>query len=357
MYQQRLEKAQQVARARASTRTATASAPSTWPARSPRSTPRTPPRSSRSVAPDATPSPAASSRSAASARPPSSSSATARGEIQVHVKKDALGDQLRALQALRPGRLRGRHRDALPHQDRRAHPAPPPSSCRSPRRCGRLPEKWHGLHGRRDPLPPALPRPGLQPRGEAGLPQAHQAGPLHPRVPRRARLRRGRDADDAPAGLRRGGAALQHPPQRARHRSLPAHRARAVPQAPGGGRLRARLRDQPQLPQRGHQHPAQPRVHDARVLPGVRHVRGPDGPHRGDDLRGGRRRVDRRTQGRLPGHTLDFGKGWQRIPMAEAIREAVPRADRQGHGGRRTGCATSCSRPPTPSRAPRHRDA
>jgi lysyl-tRNA synthetase class 2 len=52
-----------------------------------------------------------------------------------------------------------------------------------------------------------------------------------------AGLHRGRDADDAAHRGRRGGAALRHPPQRARHRPLPAHRARAVPEAAGGRRL------------------------------------------------------------------------------------------------------------------------
>jgi hypothetical protein len=41
------------------------------------------------------------------------------------------------------------------------------------------------------------------------------------------------------------------PTQRLRHRPLPAHRAGAVPQAPGRRRHRAGVRDQPQLPQRG----------------------------------------------------------------------------------------------------------
>ena len=69
-----------------------------------------------------------------------------------------------------------------------------------------------------------------------------------------------------PDRRRRRGAALRHPPQRARHGPLPAHRPRAVPEAPGGGRAGAGLRDQPQLPQRGDLVDAQPRVHDARVL-------------------------------------------------------------------------------------------
>jgi hypothetical protein len=100
-------------------------------------------------------------------------------------------------------------------------------------------------------------------------------------LPRRARLPRGRDADDAADPRRRGGAPVRHPPQRARHGPVPAHRARAVPQAPGGRRLRARLRDQPQLPQRGAVHAAQPRVHHARALPGLCGLPRPDGPHRG----------------------------------------------------------------------------
>ena len=81
-----------------------------------------------------------------------------------------------------------------------------------------------------------------------------------------------------------GGAAAQavrDAPQRARHAPLHAHRAGALPEAPRRGRARARLRDRALLPQRGDQHAAQPRVHDARVLPGVRDVRRPDGLHRG----------------------------------------------------------------------------
>ena len=137
-----------------------------------------------------------------------------------------------------------------------------------------LPEKWHGLQGRRDALPPALPRPDRQPRGaRASSCCARGIVQAHARVPRRARLPRGRDADDAADPRRRGGAAVRHAPQRARHGPLPAHRARALPQAAGGRRLRARLRDRPQLPQRGHLDAAQSRVHDARVLPGLRRLR------------------------------------------------------------------------------------
>ena len=71
---------------------------------------------------------------------------------------------------------------------------------------------------------------------------------LHPRLHGRQRLPGSRDAHDAPHPRRRQRQALHHPPQRARSGDVPAHRARAVPQAPGGRRLRARVRDQPQLP-------------------------------------------------------------------------------------------------------------
>ena len=67
----------------------------------------------------------------------------------------------------------------------------------------------------------------------------------------RAALPRSRDADDALHPRRRRGQAVRHPPQRARPGPVPARGAGAVPQAPGRRRPGARLRDQPQLPQRG----------------------------------------------------------------------------------------------------------
>jgi lysyl-tRNA synthetase class 2 len=66
---------------------------------------------------------------------------------------------------------------------------------------------------------------------------------------------------------------MQPIPGRARSRSLPAHRARALSQAAGGGRTGEGVRDQPQLPERRHLHEAQPRVHDARVLRGLHRLR------------------------------------------------------------------------------------
>ena len=53
-----------------------------------------------------------------------------------------------------------------------------------------------------------------------------------------------------------------------------------LPEAAHGRRDRARLRDQPQLPERGDLDAAQPRVHDARVLPGLQRLPGADGDDR-----------------------------------------------------------------------------
>ena len=74
-----------------------------------------------------------------------------------------------------------------------------------------------------------------------------------------------------------GGAAarpVHHAPQRARPHAVPADRDRAVPQAADRRRPRARLRDRQGLPQRGRRFDPQPRVHDARVVRGVRGLRG-----------------------------------------------------------------------------------
>ena len=108
-----------------------------------------------------------------------------------------------------------------------------------------------------------------------------------PGVPRRRGLRRGRDAG-APAALRRRvRAAVRDASQRARPRPLPPHRDRALPQAAHRRRARARLRARQGLPQRGRLVQAQPRVHDARVVRGVRRLPRHDGADR-DARRDGR---------------------------------------------------------------------
>ena len=87
-----------------------------------------------------------------------------------------------------------------------------------------------------------------------------------------ARLPRGRDADAADDARRRQRPAVRHALERLRHGAVPAHRARAVPQALHRRRARAGVRDQPQLPQRGRRLHPLARVRDARVLRGVRRL-------------------------------------------------------------------------------------
>ena len=102
----------------------------------------------------------------------------------------------------------------------------------------------------------------------------------------RARLSRGRDAGAAGSGGRRRRAAVHHPPQLARHRHDAADRARAAAQAADRRRHGPGVRDRPRVPQRGARHAAQPRVHAAGGLPGVRRLPRHDGPDRGDRRRG-----------------------------------------------------------------------
>jgi len=146
-----------------------------------------------------------------------------------------------------------------------------------------LPEKWHGLQDIETRYRPALSRSHCESGLETRIRSAQPRAARDPALPRRARLPRGRDADDAADSGRRARAAVHHASQHARHVALPAHCAGAVPQAAHGRRHGSRLRDQPELSQRGDLHAAQPRVHDAGVLPGVHRVSGADGDDRGDD--------------------------------------------------------------------------
>ena len=134
-----------------------------------------------------------------------------------------------------------------------------------------------------------------------------------PALARRTRLRRGRDAGPAAALRRRPGAAVHDPPQRPRPRLLPADRDRALPQAARRRRHRPRLRARQGLPQRGRLPQAQPRVHDARVVRGLRRLREdrarPGAARRrgrragaGDDEGPARRRRDRLRAALAPDH-------------------------------------------------------
>ena len=175
--------------------------------------------------------------------------------------------------------------------------------------------------GRRDALPPPRARPDRE-RGHAPAvhrPRADRLGRTRPA--RRRRLHRGRDAGAAAALRRRDGAPVHHPPQRARPRPVPADRHRAVPQAADRRRPRARVRARQGLPQRGHLAQAQPRVHDGRVVRGLRRLQRRRGAHRSDRARG-------RRGGRI--------RGRARLLRAVAAHR-LRRGDRAGDGHRRDG--------------------
>ncbi len=191
-----------------------------------------------------------------------------------------------------------------------------------------LPDKWHGLadvdtryrqryvdlvvndEARRIALGPHRDH-------RRAPPASHRA-----QVPRG----RGSGAADDPGGS--DGAALRHPPQRARPGHVPAHRARAPPQAAHRRRPRPRLRDRARVPQRRRGHDAQPGVHDARGLPGLRRLPRHDGPRRGA---GGRERAG--------GRAADAGHGGRRD---DRPGRTVPAGDdgRPHQGARR------CRHPP-----------
>ncbi len=71
----------------------------------------------------------------------------------------------------------------------------------------------------------------MNPEVGRGLPPAERPRRPHPEVLRRARLHRGRDADDARHPGRGAGPAVQDLPQRPGHRPLPQDRPRALPEA------------------------------------------------------------------------------------------------------------------------------
>ena len=172
------------------------------------------------------------------------------GRIQLYVTVDGVGQEtLDVVQALGPGRHRRGHRHALQDAHRRAlgqgdGGTPAREGAASAAR--EVPR--HDGHGAA--LPPALRGPHHQSRGARRVRQALADRAGDPRVLRRARLPRGRDADDASDPGRRRRAAVRDASQRARHGALPAHRAGAVPEEARRRRPREGVRDQPQLPQR-----------------------------------------------------------------------------------------------------------
>ena len=306
---------------------------------------RTPSRAGRSAsAPDAARSSrprrsrrarrAASWRSAASARRTFWCSRTAVAKIQVYIRQDALPERdFPIFKLLDFGDFVGV--DGHLFRTKTNELTIWASSLEFLAKCFiPLPEKWHGLQRRRDPLPAALPRSDRQPGFAAGLRGPQPGARGDPDVPERARLPRGRDADDAADRRRRAGAAVRHAPQRARHAAVPAHRAGAVPEAADRRRHRTGLRDQPQLPERGDLDAAQPRVHDARVLPGLQRLPGADGDDRGDAL-GGRARGDRHRPGHASASTqISLAPPYRRVSLREGRGEAA--SERLGIDGRPT---------------------
>ena len=143
-----------------------------------------------------------------------------------------------------------------------------------------LPDKFHGMADRGGQVPPALRRPHHRRGGARALRGTQQDAVVDPPLHGRARLHGGRDADAPSDPGRRERQAVRDASQRARPADVPAHRARALSQAPDRRRLRARVRDQPELSQRRHLGPAQPRVHDDGVLCRVLEPPRPDGLHR-----------------------------------------------------------------------------
>ena len=214
------------------------------------------------------------------------------GRIQLYVTRDDVGEAastkrsstgIWATSSARTARCSG----PAPASFRSRSQLDPPAR---QSRCARLPEKFHGLTDQeqryRQRYLDLITNPESQTRVQGALADH----PGDPRVLRRARLSRSGNADDAADPGRRGGAAVRHASQRARHAAVPAHRAGAVSEAAGGRRLREGVRDQSQLPQRRHLDAPQSRVHDARVLRGLSGLPLPDGPHRGDAARGCARR-------------------------------------------------------------------
>ena len=182
--------------------------------------------------------------------------------------------------------------------------------------------------GSRAPTATALPPPRDRPRrAEAAGRRARGHAARDPRVPGRARLRRGRDAGAADDRGRGDGASVRDAPPRSRHGPVPADLARAAPEAPARGRPRTRLRDRAELPQRGRGLEVQPRVHDARALPGLRRLRDDDGGH-ARSRAGERARGGRLAPGLVPGQRHRSRRG---VAPRDGARERVRGRRRGGH--------------------------
>ena len=168
-----------------------------------------------------------------------------------------------------------------------------------------LPDKFHGMADQEQKYRQRYVDLITDPESRARFAARSKALSFDPPVHGRARLHGSGDADAAPDPGRRERQAVRHPPQRARPADVPAHRAGAVPEAPDRRRLRARVRDQPELSQRRHLGAAQPRIHDDGVLRRVLEPPRPDGLHR-------RGAAPRGARGDRLGRDHLCGQGWSR---------------------------------------------
>ena len=217
-------------RARASTPTRSASRARPPSPRSARNTPSLGP-TPRPATGSASPAASCSTGSAASSASPRC--ATARGDLQVMLSLDKVGEES-------PGGLEARRRPRRPRRassgevitSRRGELSILADSWAITSKCLRpLPEKHVGLT---DPEARVRQRyvdliVNDEAREMARTRSATVRGGA--RLLARGGLPRGRDADAAADPRRRRGPAVHDPHQRLRHGALPAHRARALPQA------------------------------------------------------------------------------------------------------------------------------
>ena len=273
----------------ASAPTASSPFPHAYPGRRRRSRvvqPRTPTCPRARTPRRATASPGACTPAAARARWPSSTSTTARGASSCRPGRRARrGARWRGCSTSTSATssastasrsARGAASSALRVEDfDRARQEPAPAARQVPRPARR-----------RDALPPPRARPDRQRGGARAVRHAREG-----RSPRSAATSttHGFIEVETPVLQPLYGGALARPfttHHNALDRdALPADRDRAVPQAADRRRPRARLRARQGLPQRGRLVQAQPRVHDGRVVRGLRRLHGRDAPRRGAGAR------------------------------------------------------------------------
>ena len=266
-----------------------------------------------------------------------------RGDrIQLFISKAVVGDDaLRRREGARPRRLGRRARHGHDDTHRRAvgqgrpRPAAVEGGPAAARQVARTDRHRHAL-------PAAVRRSDRQRGGAAPLPRS--ATRSSPASAERCTSEGFIEVETPVLHVEAGGAHARpfvHPPQRARHGPVPADRARAPPQAADRRRDGARVRDRPDLPQRGHLDPPQPRVHDDGAVPGVRRLERRDGHHRAADHpgRAGRDRDDRRSRSAARRSTSPSrGRG---------CRCAAPSPARSGATSIRRSRSTTSGRSPT----------